>query len=113
MPLYRLPALHRALNFTLRTAFGFSLALVVELFALAEAKLDLYAAVLEIDRKRYKCKPVLLNAHAELLNLTPMHQKTLWAHRIAVKNVALFIGADVQSPGIKLAVFDGAVRILE
>ena len=88
------------------------IALIIQLFALAQAKLDLYPAVLEIKRQRDQRHALLHNTGIELCYLALMHEKPAGSHGVLIENVSLLIRAYMQRPHKKLAVFNGAVAVL-
>ncbi len=93
--------------------FGFAAALVIELLALAEPKLDFHAAVLEIQGEGNEGHAVLHNACVELHDLPLVHQKPARADRIFVKDVAVLIRAYMHAAHKKLAIFNRAEAVLQ
>ena len=104
------------LQSSFNVARGFSLCVVIsfiiQFFALAQAKLDLHPTVLKIKRQRNKRHALLHNSCVELDYLALMHEQSSRAHRVFIKNVALFIRAYMQRSDKQLAVFDRAVAVL-
>ena len=109
----QIPFFHDAVDLALRIAFGAALTLVVKLLALAETKLDLDPAVLEIERQRNQGDAILHDAGLELDNLTLVHQQTPRPYRVTVKDVAVFVGADMHTADKQLAVLDGTEAVLQ
>ena len=107
------PFFHNSVYIALGLAVSLAVALVVQLFALAQAKFDLDAAVLEIQRKRDERNAVLHDAGVELEYLALMHEQAARPDGVAVENIALLIRRDVHTADEKLTILHGAERILE
>ena len=105
--------LHGALHVALGGAFCHVLALVVELFALAETDLHLDAAVLEIQADGDQRIAGLLDDAVETSDLLFVHEQLAHAHRVAVEDVALLIGRDVHAVDKDFALVDRAPAVLE
>ena len=98
-------------NITLCIAFCHSFTLVVKLFTLAHAKLHFHLAFRKVKRKGDEGVAVFIAKHHQLENLSFVHQKLALAQRIAVEDIALFIGADMYAFRKELAVFNVAVAV--
>ena len=85
----------------------------MQLFALAQADLDLDARVFEIDRERDQRVPVLLGLAEQVADLALVHQQLAHAQRVLIKDVALFVGGNMHPAHEKLAILESAVGILE
>ena len=105
--------LHRALHVALGGAFCHVLALVVELFALAETDFDLSFAFIEINRQRYERQPLLAGNAEQPHDLPAVHQQFAHTQRIAVEDIALFVGTDVHAVDEYFPVSDIAPGVLE
>ena len=77
------------------------------------AQLQLHPAVLEVDGQGDQGHAVLHDPGLELADLLFVHQQPPDPVRVAVEDVALFVGADVHAPDEELAVLDDAEGILE
>ena len=102
-----------SVNISVCLTFGLALALVIELFTFAKANFNLNAAILEIDGKGNEGCAILHNLGVELQNLLLMHKKLAGTDGVAVKNVALFIGAYMHAADKYLSVLYGAEGVLE
>ena len=104
--------LYRALHIALGGAFCHILALVIELFALAESYLHLYPAALKIQAQRYQRVARLLYDTVKAVDLFFVHKQLSYAHWVAVEDIALFKGRDVHSVDEELALINGAPAVL-
>jgi len=104
--------LHGTIHTALGIPLGGGISLVVQLFALGQGQLNLDPAVLKVERQRYQGVAVPLDVAVEPHDLPLVHEQLALPQRIAVEEVALLVGADVQPDDEKLAVFDGAIAVL-
>ena len=108
-----IPFFHHSIDFSAGLAFRVAFALVMELFALAEAELYFYPAVLEVQRQRDQSHTVLHDTGLELHDLPLMHQQSARPNRIPVKDIAVLIRTDVHPAGKQLSVLDRTEAVLE
>ena len=85
----------------------------MELFALAQAQLQLDPAALEVQRQGNEAVAVPLDIAEQLQDLPLVHQQLPLAQRVPVKDVSLFIGGNMHPDHKQLAVLDGAVAVLQ
>jgi len=85
----------------------------VKLLALTQPKLDLHAAVLEIQAQRDQRHAVLHHARVQLDDLALVHQQPPGPHRIQIEDIAVLIGADVDAADEELAILDRTVGVLQ
>ena len=71
--------------------------LVIELFAFAHTKLQLYFTTFEIKLQGDQCISLQLLLLLQVFDLPFMHQQLAFTHRVPVKNVAFLIWADVHA----------------
>ena len=112
----RRPAVTRfddAVHFAACVAPGGAFALVVKLFAAAQADLDFDPGMFKINRKGDQCQPVLLHCAVKFPDFTPVHQQPPGTDGIAVEDIAVLIGADVHAVDVQLAVFDRTVCVFQ
>ena len=102
---------YSAVCFALQHSLLVAFALVVKLFALAHAKLHFYLAFGKIERKGDEGVAVFIAKHHQLQNFSFVHQKLALAQRIAVEDIALFIGTDMYAFRKELAVFNVAIAV--
>ncbi len=76
--------------------------LVIELFAPRQANLYLYQAPFKVNLQRDQGIPFFRNFSIELHDFILMKQKASGAQRIFIKNISLFIRADVHSVNVHL-----------
>ena len=105
--------LEAALNLAVGFCLGDGVPLIVELFTAAQANLDLEAGALEVDLQRNQGIPLLGDQSLELHDLLLMHEQTAIAERLSVEDIAVLVGADVDTDGVQLAAGHLAVGILE
>ena len=87
--------------------------LVVELLTLAETDAHLDVRALEVERERHESVSLTRDESCELHYLALVHQQLALTSRLAVEDIALFVGTYVHTDNEKLAVFDRAVGIFE
>ena len=80
--------------------------LVIELFAFAHTKLQLYFTTFEIKLQGDQCISLQLLLLLQVFDLPFMHQQLAFTHRVPVKNVAFLIWADVHAQNIQLTAID-------
>ena len=83
----------------------------MQFFAIAQAQLHLYTAVLEIQGQGNEGHAVLHDAGMELKNFTLVHKQPSGAHRVFVENVAVLIGTYVHAPEKKLPILYSAEAV--
>ena len=105
--------LHRALDFALGVTLCSGFALVVQLFALAQAQLNLDARVLKVQRQRNQRISLLLGLAEQRHDFLFVHQQLALAQRVFVEDVSHLIRADVHALDKDFAVAEDAVRILQ
>lgn len=106
-------AFHGAVDVAFGIPRGGAGALVVELFALAEAQLQLDPPALEVERERHQGVALQLDLLREPPDLVFVRQQLAGAHRIPVEDVALFVGADVHALHHQFAVLHLDPGVLE
>ena len=102
-------ALYRALS----VSFSGSLALIVQLFTLAQPDLQLCPAVFYIQLKRNDTQTLLLILLKQLSDLFFMQQEPFFTHRVSVKYIPLLVWRNMHSNGKHLAIVHTAKRILQ
>ena len=108
-----IPLLHGPVDLALGIPLGGGLAFVVELFALAQADLDLDPAALEVDLQGDQGVAVLLDLAVEPHDLPLVHQQAAGTAGVHIEAVALLIGGDVHLVEEHLTVLDAAPGILQ
>jgi len=104
---------HGSFNIALCVPLGEIVALVIELFALAQRKLHLHAAVLQIHAQGDQRQTLLHYILMGLADLLLVHQEPLGSHGFGIEIAALFIGADVHVVDEHFAVLDGGVAVFQ
>ena len=89
------------------------LTLIVELFTLADAELQFDVFAGKIEREGNKRIALLTDERMELQDFLLMHEQLAFTERVAVEDISLFIGADVDSRREDLGVFNITVGILQ
>ena len=107
------PLLQGAVHLPLGVPGGGGRALVVELFALAQAHRQLDVGPAEIDRQGHQSVAVLLHLGVEPENLPLVHQQAAGAHRVPVEDIPLLIGAHMEAVDHHLPVLDDAEGVLQ
>ena len=87
--------------------------LIVELFTAAQPDLDLEAGALEVDLQGNQGIPLLGHQALELHDLLLMHKEAAIPQGLAVEDIAVLVGADVNADGVELTVYHLAVGVLE
>ena len=105
--------LHAAFDLAVGFGLGNGVALVVELFASAESDLYLEAGAFEVDLKGDQGIALLGDESLELHDLLFVHEESAVAKRLAVEDVAVLVGTDVDADGVELSVNDLTVGVLE
>ena len=105
--------LEAALDFTVRFRLGDGIPLIVQLFASAKSDLNLEPGAFEIDLERNQGITLLGDEALELHDLLFVHEQAAVAKGLAVENIAVLVGADVDTDGVELTVLNRAVGILE
>ena len=102
---------------TVHLPFGIPLShgipLIVGFLTLTQAQLHLHAGVFEVDGQGDQGVTILLLHGVELADLPLVQQQALGTVGVAVEDVALLIGRDVEAVGIDLAVLGDAEGILQ
>ena len=102
-----------ALNVALCGSFCHVLALVIELFALAQTDLHFNSAVLKVEAYGNQGIAGLLYDPVKAVDLLFVHKQLPYAHRIAVEDIALLIRGNMHSVYKDLALYDRAPAVLE
>lgn len=89
------------------------LALIVQLFTLAKPKLQLYPAVLKVQRKGDKRQPLLFDLSEQTHYFALVQQKPPYSQRVAVEDVALLIRGNVHTLDPHLAAVDTAPTVFK
>ena len=102
-----------ALNVALCGSFCHVLALVVELFALAQADLHFNFAVLKVEAYGNQRIAGLLYDPVKAVDFLFVHKQLPYAHRVAVEDIAVLIRRDVHSVDEDLSVNYRAPAVLQ
>ena len=108
-----LSLLHSSFNLTLGVFLRGGRSLIIELFALAQAYLDLHPAALEVDGQGNQGIAVLLDLAEEAHDFPLVEQKPPGALGVFVEDIAVVIGGDVHLVEDHLSVFDAAPAVLQ
>jgi len=92
---------------------GSSVTLVIQLLAAAESHLQLDTGVFEIQGEGNKCVAIPFDVAQQTHDLFFVHEQLAFTQRIAIEDVALFVGADVHADDEHLTVNDLTERVLE
>ncbi len=102
-----------SLNISFAVTFCLGIPLVVELFASAKSQFHFNVRPAEVKGKWDYGKSFLAHLSVQFHDLSFVHKELTVAQGIAVKNVALLVGADVYSRGEDLAALYLAIGVLE
>jgi len=84
-----------ALDLPVGVPLGDGIPLVVLRFALAQAQLQLHAAVFEVDFQGNEGVPLAHDEGIQFADFALVHQELLGTHGVAVEDVSVLVGADV------------------
>lgn len=107
------PFFHNSVNFTPGLALGIAFTLVMQFFALAQAQFYLHPAVFKIQRERNECNAILHYLRLKFHDLPLVHQKSARANRIPVKDISMFVRADMHSPHKQFSILNRTEAILQ
>ena len=102
-----------ALNVALSGSFCHVLALVVELFALAQADLHFNSAVLKVQAYRNQRITRLLDNSVKAVDFLFVHEQFSYAHWVAVEDIALLIRGDMHTVYENFALDNRTPAVLE
>lgn len=104
---------HNSVDIAVCLTLGVAVALVVKLLTDAKSNFHFNSASREIKGEWNESVSLASDETEELEYLLFVHQELFWAKRIAVKDVALLVRADVNAVCEHLAVINAAKGILE
>ena len=104
---------HGTVHLPFGIPLGHGIPLIVGFLTLTQAQLHLHAGVFEVDGQGDQGVTILLLQSVELADLPLVQQQALGTVGVAVEDVALLIGGDVEAVGIDLAVLGDTEGILQ